>query len=128
MTKPKRKSPEKKKPAAPRATGLLLKGAGALGRLVARHPRSVGGFAAFAVAFGFIAANALWYQPGGHPSPFLKTRSADNSLGFTATRPEPHDVTTFVIEREITGAGGLSDSALAEIATFEARHPARPGD
>ena len=72
----------------------------ALGGLAARQPSTVGGTCAFLVVFSFVAANALWYQPGGHPAPFLKMRSADNSLGFTATKPEPHDVTTFVIERE----------------------------
>lgn len=79
---------------------IALRGLVALGGLAARHPSSVGGTCAFLVVFSFIAANALWYQPGGHPAPFLKMRSADNSLGFTAAMPEPQDVTTFVIERE----------------------------
>ncbi|WLS09243.1 peptidoglycan-binding domain-containing protein [Shinella sumterensis] len=83
-----------------RRPNVAIAALSALGGLVARYPGTVGGTAAFVVVFSFVAANALWYQPGGHPSPFLKTRSADNSLGFTATQPEPKDVTTFVIERE----------------------------
>ncbi|WPE19411.1 peptidoglycan-binding domain-containing protein [Shinella zoogloeoides] len=82
-----------------RRPNMVIAGLSALGGLAARHPGVIGGVSAFVVVFSFVAANALWYQPGGHPSPFLKTRSADNSLGFTATRPEPHDQTTFVIER-----------------------------
>ena len=83
-----------------RRPNIVLTGLAALGGLAARNPTVVGGTCAFIVVFSFVAANALWYQPGGHPAPFLKTRSADNSLGFTATKPEPHDVTTFVIERQ----------------------------
>lgn len=87
----------------PRRPNIVITGLVALGGLAARHPTVVGGTCAFLVVFSFVAANALWYQPGGHPAPFLKMRSADNSLGFTATQPEPHDVTTFVIERAEEG-------------------------
>jgi len=92
-----------------RRPNLILAGLAAFGGLAARNPAAVGGACAFVVVFSFVAANALWYQPGGHPAPFLKTRSAGNSLGFAATRPEPHDVTTFVIERQD------EDEALPEI-------------
>ena len=87
----------------PRRPNIVIAALAALGGLAARHPTVVGGTCAFVVVFSFVAANALWYQPGGHPAPFLKMRSADNSLGFTATKPEPHDVTTFVIERAEEG-------------------------
>ncbi|GAA4182289.1 peptidoglycan-binding domain-containing protein [Shinella granuli] len=87
----------------PRRPNIVIATLAALGGLAARHPTVVGGTCAFVVVFSFVAANALWYQPGGHPAPFLKMRSADNSLGFTATKPEPHDVTTFVIERAEEG-------------------------
>ena len=89
--------------AEPRRPNIVIAGLIALGGLAARHPTVVGGTCAFVVVFSFVAANALWYQPGGHPAPFLKMRSADNSLGFTATQPEPQDVTTFVIERAEEG-------------------------
>ena len=87
----------------PRRPNIVIAALAALGGLAARPPTVVGGTCAFVVVFSFVAANALWYQPGGHPAPFLKMRSADNSLGFTATKPEPHDVTTFVIERAEEG-------------------------
>ena len=98
-----RKQPERRPAARGRAAARrpnrVIAALSALGGLVARHPAAFGGASAFAVVFSFVAANALWYQPGGHPAPFLKTRSGDNSLGFTATRPAPQDVTTFIIER-----------------------------
>jgi hypothetical protein len=84
----------------------VIAGLAALGGLAARYPSVVGGSCAFVVVFSFVAANALWYQPGSHPAPFLRTRAAGNSLGFTATKPAPHDVTTFLIERQ-DGEGDL---------------------
>ncbi|MBB4405213.1 peptidoglycan hydrolase-like protein with peptidoglycan-binding domain [Agrobacterium tumefaciens] len=76
----------------------------AIGREILRHPKMVGSCGAFAVVFGFVAANALWYQPGVHPSPFLRTRDAENPNGIAGYRPsEPlgthGNVTTFRIER-----------------------------
>lgn len=116
MTKRKRKSPERKP--ALKVAGLLLEGVGAVARLVGRYPRSVGGFSAFAVAFGFVAANALWYQPGHHPSPIFSTRDASdfNALaGITRhpqIEPDPADVTSFKIERatEASAEGNLAET------------------
>lgn len=51
--------------------GLLLSGAA-----VARSPVMVGGTTAFLVAMGFVAANALWYQPHFHSSAFFETRTS----------------------------------------------------
>ena len=74
------------------------------GRLASRNPRAFGGSLAFAVVFSFVAANAMWYQPGAHPSPFLRTRlpfvdpqAAKAAARRTAVTPK---VTTFVIQRE----------------------------
>lgn len=102
MTKRKRKSPERKP--ARRAPGLASRAAGALAGFAARHPVGVGGAAAFCVVFGMIAANALWYQPGVHPSPFWRTRDRSdfNALAGLARNPlmeDPSRVTTFRIER-----------------------------
>ncbi|KQV63813.1 peptidoglycan-binding domain-containing protein [Rhizobium sp. Root1220] len=83
--------------------GLGLQGAGVLGGVVARNPSMAGGTAAFLVIFSFVAANALWYQPGAHPHPLLRTRDPlfPSVLG---PRPivEEHtgNVTTFKIERQ----------------------------
>lgn len=39
-----------------------------------RHRTAVGGVTAFVVAFAYVAANALWYQPHAHGSAFFPTR------------------------------------------------------
>lgn len=101
---PKRKSPERgpqrgKRPAPSRARRMLLATAAAIGR----HPRAIGGVAAFSVVFSFIAANALWYQPRHHPAPLLATRMFEGDAPSRAlprvTAEEP-GVTTFRIERQ----------------------------
>ena len=118
MTKRKRKSPERKP--ARRAPGLASRAAGALAGFAARPPAGVGGAAAFSVVFGMIAANALWYQPGVHPSPFWRTRDrADfNALAGVARNTlmeDPSKVTTFRIERADEPQGG-DPAAPAEAA------------
>ena len=102
MAPRKRKSP--KKTTAQIGAGIVSLVVSAIGREILRHPKLVGSCGAFAVVFGFIAANALWYQPGVHPSPFLRTRDAENPNGIAGYRPaEPlgtqGNVTTFRIER-----------------------------
>ncbi|RKE85606.1 peptidoglycan-binding domain-containing protein [Rhizobium sp. AG855] len=118
MTKRKRKSPEKRKPAL-RALSLLLGCGTALARLAGRYPRSVSGVTLFSLIFGTVAANALWYQPGQHPSPFLRTRDASDFTALAGMPKSPllkaHDpdtVTTFKIEREGEGAAE-ADAAAA---------------
>ena len=110
MTKRKRKSPEKKK-AGSKALFVLSQGAGALARLAGRYPRAVGGGFCFTLIFGTIAANALWYQPGQHPSPFLRTRDAEDFTALAGvprapllSEQDPQTVTTFKIEREKPGS------------------------
>ena len=44
------------------------------GALIARHPSIAGGTASFLVIFGFVSANAVWYQHGAHPAPLFSTR------------------------------------------------------
>ncbi|KPF42274.1 peptidoglycan-binding domain-containing protein [Rhizobium sp. AAP43] len=117
MTKRKRKSPEKT-PARSRLLGLVLAAGGALWRLALRYPRLVGGVATFGVVFGTVAANALWYQPGQHPSPFLRTRDAGDFTALAGaqkstllTEHDPANVTTFRIEREGEGAEALPAAA-----------------
>ena len=45
-----------------------------LGALIVRHPSIAGGTASFLVIFGFVSANAVWYQRGAHPAPLFSTR------------------------------------------------------
>lgn len=102
MAPPKRKSPDKKKAPARKAPArrkpnALMAGAA----FIARYPRLISGVAIFSVVFSFVAANALWYQPQHHPSPFMATRG-----DATAPHAEAHahaaepGVTTFRIQRE----------------------------
>ncbi|MGH6809156.1 MAG: peptidoglycan-binding domain-containing protein [Ensifer adhaerens] len=113
MAPRKRKQPERKKAArsapglAMRGLALAGRGVALAGRLVARHPLSAGGSAAFAVVFSFVAANAMWYQHGAHPSPLLRTRvplvspeTAERIAAAKGAEIEPRNVTTFVIKRE----------------------------
>lgn len=113
MAPRKRKQPERKKAArsapglAMRGLALAGRGVALVGRLAARHPLTAGGTAAFAVVFSFVAANAMWYQHGAHPSPLLRTRvplvspeTAERIAVAEGAEIEPRNVTTFVIKRE----------------------------
>jgi peptidoglycan hydrolase-like protein with peptidoglycan-binding domain len=142
MAKPTRKQPDRRKsPTAQKKTGsaargasskikatsksrgnIVIRAASGMGRLALRNPAIFGGSAAFAVIFGFVAANALWYQPGHHPSPLMRTR-----LPFThpdASRvsmnepqnPTAGKVTTFVIKREAEMADAEPDAVADAIA------------
>ncbi|MGK6315275.1 peptidoglycan-binding protein [Neorhizobium sp. DT-125] len=115
----KRKSPDRRKPA--KGPGLPFRLLAAAGRAAARHPKPVLGVAAFGVVFSFVAANALWYQPGGHPAPFLATRDAHDPNAIAGYRPvrrvAPEDVTTFRIER-------ADPDAPAQIVRSPAEEPA----
>lgn len=107
MTKRKRKSPDKKKTVTGRLLTFVVTGGAALWQLAGRHPRLVGGVSTFAVLFATVAANAIWYQPGQHPSPFLRTRSASDFTSLLGaprstllTDQDPTEVTTFRVERQ----------------------------
>ncbi|URK88222.1 peptidoglycan-binding protein [Rhizobium sp. RCAM05350] len=109
MTARKRKQPEKKRKRSAASglvtAGLAMRGLTFAGRLASRNPRAFGGSLAFAVAFSFVAANAMWYQPGAHPSPFLRTRlpftdPQSAKIGAEDDSLSPRKVTTFVIQRE----------------------------
>jgi hypothetical protein len=101
MAARKRKSPDRRKPAA--APGLPLRALLAAGTILGRNPKPVLGIAAFGVLFSFVAANALWYQPEGHPAPFWATRDPNDPNAMPGFRRIHHgvpaDVTTFRIER-----------------------------
>lgn len=65
--------------------GLFRAGLDGLVAFAAQRPGAVGGGIAFLVAFSFVSANALWYQPHHHRGAFFATR------GFAAgesARPE----------------------------------------
>ncbi|MBT9368627.1 peptidoglycan-binding domain-containing protein [Rhizobium sp. CSW-27] len=102
MTARKRKSPDRRKAPA-RRPSLVVQVFSAAASQAARYPRTVFGTLGLCVVFSFVAANALWYQPRSHPSPFLATRDPDDPEAIAGYRPmrfaAPVDVTTFHIER-----------------------------
>ncbi len=141
MAPRKRKQPERKRGGRPRQgialRGLALAGqslglcAVLAGRLIAHHPVGATGSAAFAVVFSFVAANAMWYQHGTHPSPLLRTRVplvgpevAERLAAANGEAVEPRKVTTFVIEREGEArAEQVEDVVAAHGVSSELRSP-----
>ncbi len=131
MAAPKRKSPRKTPPRKEPAVALVV--AQAIGQHILRHPKLVGGCTAFFVLFGFVAANALWYQPGHHPSPFLRTRDEEDPNGIAGYRMtsqlgQSGNVTTFRIERQTetpqpTVPDGYQLATPAPDAAPQASHP-----
>lgn len=58
---------------------------GGVGAFFIRHRLAVGGLTAFAVAFSYVGANAIWYQPHAHGGAFFETRPATTTA---ATRSD----------------------------------------
>ncbi|MBW6421224.1 peptidoglycan-binding protein [Rhizobium sp. XQZ8] len=125
MTTRKRKSPDRKKPV--KQPGILPSLLMASGRTAARHPKPLLGVALFGVVFSFVAANALWYQPGDHPHPFLATRDAKDPNQIAGYRPmrrtPPGDVTTFRIERADPNASTARPAAALAPAAPQTASP-----
>lgn len=127
MNARKRKAPERRKVPA-KQPGLLMQALAALGRALTRHPRRVAGLLSVCVASSFVAANALWYQPEGHPAPFFRTRDAADPTAIAGYRPltRTHDghaqddgVTTIRIQR-------ATDNDLRQIIGTETAPAAQP--
>lgn len=128
MNARKRKAPERRKVPV-KQPGLLMQAMGAVARALTRHPRRVAGLLSVCVASSFVAANALWYQPEGHPAPFFRTRDASDPTAIAGYRPlsRPHEdgVTTIRIQRAtdedlrqiISGANGSAANAPAPAAS-----------
>lgn len=73
--------------------------------MVARNRVTIAGATAFAVAFTYVAANAIWYQPHPHLGAFFETRPvAGEFSAVTGT-----DQTIIRIERETTSPGVAVD-------------------
>ncbi|PDT85394.1 peptidoglycan-binding domain-containing protein [Sinorhizobium sp. BJ1] len=143
MAPRKRKQPERKRGGRPRPgialRGLALAGQGLgrcavlAGRLIVHHPVGAGGLATFAVVFSFVAANAMWYQHGNHPSPLLRTRVplvgpevAERLAAANGEAVEPRKVTTFVIEREGETKSVQVKDTVGERESSEQRMPRSP--
>lgn len=73
--------------------------------IVAQNPVLVGGSTAFLLTLFFVSANALWYQPHGHPSALFPTRAQQFQTPKPADQLLPDSIsgeleTTIRIERE----------------------------
>jgi peptidoglycan hydrolase-like protein with peptidoglycan-binding domain len=129
MATRKRKLPDKRKPVR-KEPGFVAMAAKACMRLAARNPSAVACTLGFFVVLGCVSANAFWYQPGRHPSPFLRTRDPHNfsiMLGLntsTAIKPHPDDVTTFLIQRQDKAVA--PPAAPATTASVPVQTPAVP--
>ena len=108
--------------------GLGLRGAGALaglvGGAVGKHPAIAGGVALFLGVFGFVTANALWYQPGVHPSPLLRTREPGAPYQIPGRKSFLHaqqadagNVTTFRIERQGSTTNSVPSAPVGQAAS-----------
>lgn len=82
---------------------------GGFAALIGRHRFAVAGVTAFAVAFSYVASNAIWYQPHAHASAFFQTRPLTAPLpaqrSGDASQATGSDVETVIrLERERTDA------------------------
>jgi peptidoglycan hydrolase-like protein with peptidoglycan-binding domain len=121
-----KRKPPKKQGAGVVLLRLAVRGGGRTAAVIGRHPSLFGGTLAFAVIFGFVAANALWYQPNEHPAPILRTRTDKNPNGIAGLVRKPNElpesnVTTFRIERE-TGSD-LDSTQTAAVHPLERPAP-----
>ncbi len=116
--------------------GLGLRGAGALaaliGSAVGRHPAIAGGVALFFGVFGFVTANALWYQTGAHPSPILRTRDPASPYQIPGRKSFLHaqqadagNVTTFRIERQDSASDLAPPSSTDQVAAQSSSAPSK---
>jgi peptidoglycan hydrolase-like protein with peptidoglycan-binding domain len=116
--------------------GFGLRGVGAFGGLiggaVGRHPVIAGGIALFFGVFGFVTANALWYQPGAHPSPMLRTRDPAAPYQIPGRRSFLHaqqadagNVTTFRIERQDSISAPATPAPAGQAANLSTSQPSK---
>ncbi|MBB4121573.1 peptidoglycan-binding domain-containing protein [Martelella radicis] len=131
MAKAKKTRRNKKK-----TPSLLGRGMSAVGGMIARHPSWLGGPLAFAVVLSFVSANALWYQPGPHPEPLMKTRQSSDPYAVPGRRmASEEDFETFRIELEEDRGGrsvevasldrdGGGDDLMAILETVQSEPPA----
>ncbi|HRP78212.1 MAG TPA: peptidoglycan-binding domain-containing protein [Aquamicrobium sp.] len=99
-----------------------------------RNRAAVGSLTAFAVAFSYVGANALWYQPHAHSSAFFATRPAAFEPADRMAQPADAAVdaaaveTIIRIEREKLAARDTAEPAAAQPASVSAPAPAANGD
>ena len=88
--------------------GPLRKGLQAAGAAIAANPVMVGGATAFAIAFSYVSANALWYQPSSHKNAFFATRAVVSAQRpgeavLLPPDPAPQTIVRFEPEPDVAG-------------------------
>ena len=85
---------------------------GGVGAFLMRHRLTIGGLTAFAVAFFYVTANAIWYQPHAHGSAFFSTRPLPSQWGASGqVGAAPASIETVIrLERET----GTREASLNE--------------
>lgn len=69
--------------------------------LLSRQRVTVGALTAFAVAFSYVAANALWYQPHAHGGAFFATRAPQAAMPQAEETARTAEVETLIrLEQE----------------------------
>ncbi|WP_127524438.1 peptidoglycan-binding protein [Mesorhizobium sp. Z1-4] len=114
----------------PTGVGALLREGIALSAAaVIRNPLAVGGTTAFLVAFSFVSANALWYQPHFHQGALFSTRApapAPLENGGTAANVLLREPAPAPQLLERTPAALTTDAQATESIT--PTPPVQPGD
>lgn len=87
-------------PKGRRKAGLYEDEEGGLAAFLLRHRLAVGGLTAFAVAFSYVAANAIWYQPHAHGGAFFETRPSAASPSPRGEGEAAQVETVIRLERE----------------------------
>ena len=87
---------------------------GGVAAFLIRNRLAIGGVTAFTVAFSYVAANALWYQPHAHGGAFFETRPASAVSVQPVAEPDmPAEGETVIrLERE-QAANPTPDSSAA---------------
>lgn len=105
--------------------------AGGVAGFLSRNRAAVGSLTAFFVAFSYVAANALWYQPHAHSGAFFATRPAsampapDRMIAQPQAEADAAAVETVIrIERERIAAREAGGAVAAQ----PVPQPLPPGD
>ncbi|MCC0043500.1 MAG: peptidoglycan-binding protein [Brucellaceae bacterium] len=108
---------------------LLREGIALSAATVIRNPLAVGGTTAFLVAFSFVSANALWYQPHFHQGALFSTRAP------AATHLPEENAGANAILRDVAPAPQLLDRTPRTVTTdgqvtesIVPSQPVLPGD
>lgn len=76
---------------------------GGISDVIARHRVALAGATAFLVAFSYVAANAIWYQPHAHGGAFFETRPINRDFASVPRLPVEPAETIIRLEPEPAG-------------------------